>query len=670
MLQKNKAIKTKYKMKFKQLSIRFWLTAAVVLLSVNNYAQEFKDYHWEEKNTAISIPPQYKDEKEVILQRDIKIELAVKGKEATQYYLVHEKKYINSDEAIERNNRVYIPFKMDESVIETKLRVILKDGKVLTFDKKDIKEEVDEEKEIKYNYFAINGLDKGSVIEKIFMLEENPELEGKTIKMQSNIPILKNEFQLIFPKHLKFKTKCYNGLAEPIAGVANDTLKNTLTVKGENVPGLEDDEKYANRDTKLKMFRYKLDENLYTGAKNISSYAKFTSNFFDRINPELDKKQQKQVDEFCTQIPKSNDTQEQIWNIENKIKKTINFNKYANSLETIGDILKAKQANKVDMLKVYLAVLKQFNIENKVVLASDRFDLPFDKDFESYENLDEVLLYFPSIKKYLTPTEIEYRIPFFPENLGNNNGLFISQKIFGGVPMGISEVSFIELPSSEVTRDIMNIAIDFTEDVENPKITTDIEFGGYTAVQFQPIKDFASADQYQTFLKTIAKNYTLDVDYTSLKVENEGLDYVGKKPFIMKVAFDGKELVQKAGGNYLFSVGKLIGSQMELYQENKRVLPVEIDHPHSYIRNIKIKLPKGMKAKNLEKFVMDFKTQINGKTEAGFKSNYSDKNGEILVTNTEFYNVVNYPLEIFNDYKNVINAAADFNKIVIILSSN
>lgn len=86
----------------------------------------------------------------------------------------------------------------------------------------------------------------------------------------------------------------------------------------------------------------------------------------------------------------------------------------------------------------------------------------------------------------------------------------------------------------------------------------------------------------------------------------------------MKIAFDGKELVQKAGADYLFSVGKLIGSQMELYQENKRVLPVEIDHLHSYIRNIKIKIPKGMKAKNLDKFVMDFKTQIQNKTEDGF----------------------------------------------------
>lgn len=658
-------------MKLTKTSIRFWMTGLVLFVSFQFHAQDFsfKEYHWDEKNPAVSIPQQYKDENEVILLRNIKIELAVKGKAATQYYMIHEKKYINSNDAIERNNRVYIPFKVDESLIETKLRVILKDGKVLLFDKKDIKEEIDEEREIKYNYFAINGLDKGSIIEKIFMLEENPELEGKTIKLQSNVPILHNEFQLIYPKHLKFKTKCYNGLEEPVLSASKDSLQGILTVSSSNVPGLEDDEKYANRDLKLKMFRYKLDENHFTGAKNISSYSKFTSNFFDRINPELDKKQLKVLEEFCSQIPKSNDPQEQIWNIENKIKKTINYNKYAASFETITDILKAKQANKVDMLRMYLAVLKQFNIESKVVLASNRYEIPFDKEFESYENLDECLLYFPSIKKYLTPTEVEYRIPFYPDNLGNNNGLFITQKIFGGVAMGISEVSFIELPSAEVTKDLMDISIDFSEDVENPKITTEIAFGGYTAVNFQPIKDFASAEQYQAFLKSVAKNYTLDVDYTSLKTENEGLDYVGKKPFIMKIGFDGKELVQKAGGNYLFSVGKLIGSQMELYQENKRVLPVEIDHPHSYIRTIKIKLPKGMKAKNLEKFVMDFKTQISGKTEAGFVSNFSEKNGEITVTNTEFYNVVNFPLENFASYKDVINAAADFNKIVIILSS-
>ena len=127
-------------------------------------------------------------------------------------------------------------------------------------------------------------------------------------------------------------------------------------------------------------------------------------------------------------------------------------------------------------------------------------------------------------------------------------------------------------------------------------------------------------------------------------------------------------MVQKAGDNYLFSVGKTIGSQMELYQENKRMMPVEIDYPHSYLRKIKIKLPKGATVKNLEKFAMNHKTDINGKTEAAFVSNYKTQGDEILIENTEYYNVINYPLEHFDSYKAVINAAADFNKIVIVLN--
>jgi|APLak6261698768_1056241.scaffolds.fasta_scaffold00439_5 hypothetical protein len=649
------------------------LTAIVALLftvSVNAQDFTFQNYHWEDKNTVIDIPAQYKDEKEVVLSRVVKIELATKGKGAAQYYMVHERTYINSNDAVERNNKVYIPFKMNESVIETKVRVIQQNGKVTLFDKKDIKEEVDEEKQLKYNYFAITGLEKGSVIEKIFMLEEFPELDGKTMRMQSSVPIVSNEFQLIYPRHLKFKTKSSNGLPEAVEETAADTLKKTLTVKDNNIAALEDDEKYSNRDVYLKLFRYKLDENFYTGTKNINSYAKFTSNFYDRINPTLDKKDLKTITDFCSQVPKTNDLQAQIWNIENKIKKTISFNLYAESAESIAAILKNKQANKIDLLKLYSAVFREFKIENKLVLTSNRFEIPFEKDFESYENLDEALFYFPAIKKYLTPSEIEYRIPLFPDNLGNNNGLFISEKIFGGVSMGVSEINFIELPGVEITTDYMVITADFTEDLENPKITTDIDFGGYTAMSFQPIKDFTSAEQYQTILKSIAENYTINTEYTSLKTENDGVENIGKKPFVMKLTFDGKDLLQNAGGNYLFSVGKLIGSQMELYQENKRTLPVEIDHPHAYQRTLKIILPKGVTAKNLEKFNMNFKTDLNNKTEAGFVSSYTEKEGVITVTNTEFYNVVNYPLEKFNEYKDVINAAADFNKIVIMLTKS
>jgi hypothetical protein len=636
------------------------------------YAQEynytFKDYDWNERVTSVAIPEKYKNEKEVILDRTIKIEIAVDGKNAIQYRLLHEKIYINSDDAIERNNKIYIPFGKDENVIANKARVLLKNGKVITLDKNDIKEETDEEKGVKYNYYAINGLEKGAVIEKFYILEEMPDLNGKTYKMQDEYPIANLNFELIYPEHLIFKTKNYNGLNDPTIDTKKFDKKSVLSISEKDIVALNDDEQYSNWDVRLKLFRYKLDGNTANGASNLYNFKEFATNLHERINPEFDKKQLKVIDDFCKSIPKSDDLQEQIWNIENKIKKTIAFGKYIEPKEFLSEVIASKQASEIDILKLYLAVFKNLKIENNVVFASSRYKVPFDKDFESYENIDDILIYFPTIKKYLTPTEIEYRIPLIPVRLANNYGLFLKEKIYAGVSMGISEINFIDIPGTEITHDIMDITVDFTKDIENPTVTSRIAFGGYSGLNFQPIKDFASAEQYKTMLKSIAENYTVQTEYQSLTTENDGTEFIGKKPFILNITFEGKDLIQKAGENYLFSVGQTIGRQMEFYQENKRVLPVEIDYPHYYTRKIKIKLPKGATVKNLDKFVMDFKTDVNGKTEAAFNSKFTKENDEVTVENTEFYNIINYPLSTFESYKAVINAAADFNKIVIIVN--
>ena len=627
----------------------------------------FKNYDWNENEITNLIPDKYINEKEVILSRNTKIELLVKGKEVKQYYLLHEKKYINSDDAIEKNNKIYIPFNLNESVITNKVRVLLKSGKVIVLDNKDIKEEVDKEKSMKYHYFAVNGLEKGAVIEKLFIIEQTPDLDGKTIKMQDEFPIASLNFELIYPKHLVFKTKSYNGLPDPIIDTESSKVFSSLKITDHDIPLLYDDEKYSNWNIAIKMFRYKLDENLANGSKNLYNFKNFGNNLFARLNPVYDKKQLKAIEEFCATIPKSENLQEQVWNIENKIKKTILYDRYLEGKESISDVFKSKQANQSDILKLYLAVLKNFKIENKIVLTSNRYKLPFDKDFESFENLSELLLYFPKLKMYLTPTEVEYRIPLFPANLANNNGLFIYDKIFAGVSMGISEVNFIDIPTIDITHDVMDIVVDFTTDIQNPKITSTVSFGGYSALNFQPIKDFVSAEQYKTVLKDVAENYTVQTEYKSLSSENDGTSFIGKKPFILKVTFDGKDLIQKGGENFLFSVGQTIGKQMELYQENKRTLPIEIDYPHSYLRTIKLILPAGVSIKNLDKLKMDKKVVSNGTTVALFNSTYSQSGTEITISNEEYYKIINYPLDKFEDYKAVINAAADFNKIVLLI---
>lgn len=653
-----------------KLTRTLFLLACLIFLNANqSFAQEysFKNYSWDEKPN-LEIPENYKNLNEVILDRTEKIELTISGTVAKQFHMKHERIYINADDAIERNNKIYIPFNLDESVLLNKARVILKSGKIILLDKKDIKEEINEETQVKYNFFAVNGLEKGAIIEKVYILEEQLEIDGTTILMQDEYPIANLNFELIVPEHLVFKTKSYNGLSEVKIDSESTPKKLILSINEKSIAALDNDEKYSNWYANLKAFRYKLDENLISGSKNLYNFKEFATNFYDRSHPELDKKQLKAIDDFCKNIPKSNDLQEQIWNIENKVKKTIAYNRYLDASENLSEVLKIKQANQMDIIKLYFAIFNNFKIENNLVFSSNRFKNLFDKDFESYENLSEILFYFPSIKKYIAPTQIEFRIPLFPIYLGNNYGLFIKEKAFAGVNMGIGEIKFIEIPGTEITHDTMDITVDFTTNIENPLITNNMTYGGYSALNFQPIKDFVSADEYKKILKSVSENYTAGAEYKTLTTANDGTDYIGKNTFHLDLSFEGKDLMQKAGESYLFSVGQTIGKQMELYQESKRTLPVEIDYPHSYSRKIKILLPKGATVKNLEKFAMNYKTEIEGKTQAEFSSNYKQTDNEIIIENTEYYNIINYPKESFDQYKAVINAAADFNKIVLVVN--
>lgn len=647
----------------------FYSTLVLFLVvSTKGNAQDFEFQNYDFTNHNFTIPKQYENENEVILEQNIKVELVPTANSSVQYYLFHEKVYINSHNAIERNNRVYIPSRVDESLVKNKVRIIKKNGEILSFDAKDIKEEIDEERGVKYNYYAINGLEKGAILEKIFILKENPELRGVSIKMQSEYPIANISFELIYPQYLGFKYKSYNGLPE--AEFNNDAYegKHSISVVDANIDGLSDEEKYSNWNKHIKKFRYKLFSNSYTGANNLFSYSDFARNVYENLHPEIDKKNQKSIDDFVKTITKSKNQEEQIWNIESKIKTSIVHNRYFNSNKDFTDVLKNKQANDLELLRLYLAVFERFDIPAEVVMTSKRYLKDFDIDFETTDNLEEVLFYFPKVNKYLEPTSIEYRFPFFNFNYGENYGLFIQEKEFGGAKMGIGTVKKIEIPTGDVTHDYMNITIDFSKDVENPLVHTNISFGGYSALNLQTIKDFVTEEDYREILKEIAKNYTLEAEYKTIETKNDGLESIGKKPFILDLTFEGKDYIQKAGNNILFKVGETIGKQIELYQEDQRQLPVEIYYPHNYTRTIKIILPKDYVAKNLDSFNMDHKTVIDGKTEAAFISSYEQKSNEIFVTNSEYYSVIHYPLEVFESYRQVINAAADFNKITLVIS--
>jgi hypothetical protein len=129
------------------------------------------------------------------------------------------------------------------------------------------------------------------------------------------------------------------------------------------------------------------------------------------------------------------------------------------------------------------------------------------------------------------------------------------------------------------------------------------------------------------------------------------------------------QLVEKADKKYLLKIGSVIGKQSQLYDKKERKMPVDIDYPNSQNRTITMTIPKGYKILNPE--VMRKQADYvdpNGKPIISFASNYSINGDKLTVTVNELYTKAHYSINEYDRYRDVINAAADFNKATIVLA--
>ncbi len=107
-----------------------------------------------------------------------------------------------------------------------------------------------------------------------------------------------------------------------------------------------------------------------------------------------------------------------------------------------------------------------------------------------------------------------------------------------------------------------------------------------------------------------------------------------------------------------------------MYQEKPRQLPIEIDYPHVLERIIKVYIPKGYTVKNLNDINISIVHKDGDDLTMGFVSSYKLEGDVINITVLETYKNLNYPMDQFEEFKKVINAAADFNKVVLVLEKN
>ena len=355
--------------------------------------------------------------------------------------------------------------------------------------------------------------------------------------------------------------------------------------------------------------------------------------------------------------------------MDNAIKSSIILSESADDgLKDLENILEKKVANSTGLIKLYVALLQSLEIKHEIVITSDRQKLKFDEEFEAHNFLTDFLIYFPELKTYLSPTDMQSRYGYPPALLTDNYGLFIKEVSLGDYKSGVGKIKYINSLAADKTVDKMEIDVRFdAEDNTSNLIRLVRSFSGYYGMPIHPYMSLIAGEDRENVLKGLAETMNENVVVEKSEVVNENPELFGIKPIQFEIDLKSDAFVDKAGNKYLFKIGELIGPQIQMYQEKKRILPLENEFKRSYYRSITITLPTGYRVANLDDLNIDNKYEEQGKELFSFKSFY-ELNGNVLkVTADEYYRANFVPPAIFEEYRKVINSAADFNKITLIL---
>jgi len=642
------------------------LATFICLFSFLATAQKYKDYDFPEG--VPSYDSSLKQYEEAVIDYQYSLEFVINENSELLYKFVMYTTLVNSDEAIEANNKIYLSANNTDYLFQ-KARVIKPDGSMRNLNKSDIKEGTYENdgREIKYNYYALEGLEKGSIIQQATLQKKQPSYYGDLIYLQGNEFRLKQDFELIAPSYLIFDFKTLNGDFE-VEKDTNESEINRWYVELDSTARIKDQGGFY-PDVVKQGLLYKLDRHTTQNRADITTYSNAAQYMHEQVNPELSKKQEKALRKMLKDMDLNGKAElEQIYAIESYVKD--NFQIVDNNTEQLTDldiILENKAMGSTGSTMLFESLLKLMEIENQLVVTTDRSELRFDPEFEAYLYLDEYLLYFPDHELYIAPTVQFGRKKYIPKLWTDNYGLFISTVELGDISTAVAEIKYIEPLSASENFDKMTIEVDFSESIANPEIEVTKEMMGYTATFLQPYFQLMDEEAVSNLKSSITSMVHEDIKSEDVEFTNTDTEDYGVNPLKLHFTTNQHPFVEQAGEDYLFKIGELIGPQMEMYQESERQFPVEADNNRSYQRTITFKVPEGYQVKNLEK--LNF-IKGNGNRENAsmyFSSKVTEKDGVYTVYSEEFYEQTKVPLDEYESYAEVINAAADFNKIVLVL---
>lgn len=639
------------------------LHVLLLLLPVTALAT-FTPYEWEANRERTKLTADEQNLSELVIKNHIQYDYVLEDNDFLMYATIHRIIFVNNSEAIQKHNRIVIPMNNTIDLVEIKARSINKDGKVVRFDKSNIKELKEEESGNAYRIFAIEGIELGSEVEYYFIRKMRSSLFQRAV-MQMDVPAKSASFALTCPKHLKFDFKSYFNFP----AVKEDALEevNAYTAVMPNVPAMKK-EAFSFFDANLKRIEFKLAYNTARSQARMYTWDDAAKTFYGILS-KLEKDDVKAVDRFLKSIDDdaSAPLPKRIKNVEKKIKTSVQMNAESAdpNLDQVSSIVKYKVASRQGITKLFFAVFDRLGIECHAVVTCSREGSRFDGGFDSWSYLDDYLLYFPDDNGFLAPYVLETRYPLVPPEFTGHDGLFIESFAVGDMKSGLGTVKAIPAVDYKHNVDNLDIDVTFSDDFTTNNVKMKRIFGGYNASYFTPYYHLMTEEQRLSMIEDLTRQTAPDPKFnkwTAKPLEEGAVDQ-----FMIDVDFESAHFLEKAGPRILFKVGQLIGPQVEMYREDDRMTDVENEYNRGYDREIRIRLPKGYTIKNPQDLKFDVTYKDKEETPFLFQSDYTLKDGILTVTINEYYKQLYAPVARYEDYRKVINAAADFNKVTLVL---
>ncbi|MCK5702686.1 MAG: hypothetical protein KAI29_16090 [Cyclobacteriaceae bacterium] len=628
----------------------------------------FDDYDWDYDPEFEIVQIAEKGQNAIVL-KDLKVVEFFFDEEYNtllQLYTVHLKVQVNTHEAVELYNTHYMPMNRVIGIEDLRARVITNDD-IKEIEEIDLKDFEGEDDYSSYKYFAIEGVEIGSQIEYIYTFKMLPQLEGSREFFQSDELKFNTEFHIYCEDKMFFDTKSYNGLQE----MELDTLIEGKNHYFANILKIEPlkPEPYAPYNNSLMRVEYKLDYIEPADGVELYTYDQLSNQLNQYLRSDITKKDIKSLKKLSKELGLDGLSEmEKVRKIEDFVKRKMTISEQSNDeLTKLEIILEKLVANERGAIKLYVSMFDLNDIEYTYGLTSDRTKVTMDPDFESYSFLENYIFYFPGLDKYMAPTEILYRVGYIPFKWSNNYGLFIKNVKLGETTTGIGEVKFIEPLDYSESEDKLDIKIDIDGEFDALNLDIKRTMTGYNATFIQPIFELIPETESKIVVIELLNLSGKDVELKEFKLINSSLDSFYLKPFIIQGSVStSSSFYDKAGNHYLLKIGEVIGEQVEMYQEEKRKLPVENEFNRNYERRIQFEIPEGFTVRNLDDLKAEIFLEENGEKSMGFISDYEIDGDLVNVFVREYYKKLDYPLEYFDQFRNIINAAADFNKKVLI----